>query len=247
MLRWSRRSIQRTTRAAARCNISSRCIRLPVIVFFDVVDSRRHVIAVVSAAIKVCIVQLHCDVSVGYTPVCPWCCKNDRKSVDWTMRWPAQVKSRSFFTIASEGVGTSTTWTGSSEVRHDARQPDGSRSLSGFLLCTLPRELSLAIVQSSRSMPPKRTVRYQQREWQQAHFRGTTLPCTFWGCGNGTKMPLLLTNDDDLVVGRSIGNAKRVGQWCARKPKINSILHDACRSCQSMVRYQLTVCVFLPS
>ena len=40
-------------------------------------------------------------------------------------------KIRSFFvtTIADEGVGTSTTWTGSSEVRPDARQPDGSRSL----------------------------------------------------------------------------------------------------------------------
>ena len=31
MLRWSSRSKQRTTRAAARCTISSRCIRLPVI------------------------------------------------------------------------------------------------------------------------------------------------------------------------------------------------------------------------
>ena len=31
MLRWSRRSIQRTTRAAARCTISSRCNRVPVI------------------------------------------------------------------------------------------------------------------------------------------------------------------------------------------------------------------------
>ena len=31
MLQWSRRSIQRTTRAAARCTISSRCSRVPVI------------------------------------------------------------------------------------------------------------------------------------------------------------------------------------------------------------------------
>ena len=31
MLRWSRRSIHRTTRAAARCTISSRCSRVPVI------------------------------------------------------------------------------------------------------------------------------------------------------------------------------------------------------------------------
>ena len=64
-------------------------------------------------------------------------------------------KIRSFFitTIAGEGAGTSTTWTGSSEVRPDARQPDGSRSLSAR--------------------------RSQQREWQQAYFLGNTLPCTF--------------------------------------------------------------------
>ena len=31
MLRWSRRSIHRTTRAAARCTISSRCNSVPVI------------------------------------------------------------------------------------------------------------------------------------------------------------------------------------------------------------------------
>ena len=31
MLRWSRRSIHRTTRAAARCTISSRCSSVPVI------------------------------------------------------------------------------------------------------------------------------------------------------------------------------------------------------------------------
>ena len=34
-------------------------------------------------------------------------------------------------TTPSEGGGTSTTWTGSSRVRPAARQPDGSRSLSG--------------------------------------------------------------------------------------------------------------------
>ena len=31
----------------------------------DVVDPKRHMVAVVSAAIKVCLVQLHCDASVG--------------------------------------------------------------------------------------------------------------------------------------------------------------------------------------
>ena len=31
----------------------------------DVVDPKRHMVAVVSAAIKVCLVQFHCDASVG--------------------------------------------------------------------------------------------------------------------------------------------------------------------------------------
>ena len=63
-------------------------------------------------------------------------------------------------------------------------------------------------------MPPKRTVCYRQREWQQAHFLGKSLPCTFWGCGNRTAMALLLTTDEQaklsklLLVRRSIGNAK---------------------------------------
>ncbi len=35
---------------------------------FDVVDPKRHMVAVVSAAIKVCLVQLHCDASVGKRP-----------------------------------------------------------------------------------------------------------------------------------------------------------------------------------
>ena len=67
---------------------------------------------------------------------------------------------------------------------------------------------------------PCRPVRYQQREWQQAHFLGKTLPCTFWGYGNTTAMALLLTTDEEAtlsnlsVVRRSIGNAKRVGQRC---------------------------------
>ena len=52
-------------------------------------------------------------------------------------------------------------------------------------------------------------------------------------------MVLLLTNDDEsisltlLVVGRSIGNAKRVGNGVSGKPDQIDI------ACPSMVRYQL--------
>ena len=77
---------------------------------------------------------------------------------------------------------------------------------------------------SSRFKPPKRTVCYQQREWQQAHFLGKTLPCTFWGWGNRTAALLLTTDEQSilsklLVVRQSIGNAKRVGQRCVGQPE----------------------------
>ena len=38
-------------------------------------------VTAVSATIKVCLVQLHCDVSAGFTsaPVCPRCCKKKRR------------------------------------------------------------------------------------------------------------------------------------------------------------------------
>ena len=110
--------------------------------------------------------------------------------------------------------GTSTTWTGSSGVRPDARQPYGSRSLSTEQIANQTENGNY----SSRSMPPKRTVCYQQREWQQTHFLWKTLPCTVWGNGNRTAMALLLANDEEailsklLVVRWSIGNAERVGQ-----------------------------------
>ena len=68
-------------------------------------------LSVVSAAMKMCLVtlvQLHCDVkypsdkrmrlyAFGAAK------KNERRSVDWTMRWPARVKSRSFFVTTTAG------------------------------------------------------------------------------------------------------------------------------------------------
>ena len=96
-------------------------------------------------------------------------------------------------------------------VRSDVRQPDGWRSLS-------PGHIAkrTGIGNSSlRSIPPKRTVCYQQRECQQAHFIGQALPFTCWGYGDRTAMVLLLTYDEEAVlsklcvVWRTIGNAKR--------------------------------------
>ena len=49
-------------------------------------------------------------------------------------------------------------------IRPDARQPDGSRSLSARHIA----KRSETGNPSSRSMPPKRTACYQQREWQQS-------------------------------------------------------------------------------
>ncbi len=90
----------------------------------------------------------------------------------------------------------SNTWTGSSRDRPDARQPDGSRSLSAGHMTKRPE-----IGNSSwRSMPPKRTDCYQQREWQQAHFLRKTIPCTFWGCENRMSIALLLTTDKEAIV-----------------------------------------------
>ena len=47
--------------------------------------------------------------------------KNERRSEDWTMRWPARVKATAFFVTTAAGEcggtsndGTSTRWTGSS-------------------------------------------------------------------------------------------------------------------------------------
>ena len=112
------------------------------------------------------------------------------------------------------------TRTDSSGVIPDDRQPDASRSLSAGYMAKRT-EIGNS---SSRSMPPKRTVCYQQREWQQAHSR-KRLPCTFWGCGNRTALALRLTTDEEailsklLLVRRSIGNSKRVGQRCVGQPE----------------------------
>ena len=103
----------------------------------------------------------------------------------------------------------------------DARQPDGSRSLSAGHVAKRTEIGNF----SSRFMPPKRTVWYRQREWQQVHFLGISLPCTFWGCGNRTAMALLLTTEEQaklsklLLVRRSIGNAESVGQRCVGQPE----------------------------
>ena len=77
--------------------------------------------------------------------------------------WRAQVTSIPKRVIQnSRNCGTSTTWAGSSGVRPDARQSDGSRSLSlKFQLGTLAIELRSAILHHefpTLSMSPKGTI-----------------------------------------------------------------------------------------
>ena len=59
-------------------------------------------------------------------------------------------------------------------------------------------------------------------------FSPKTIPYvgpTFWDYGNRTTMPLLLSNNEEatlaklLVVGLSIGSAKRVGERCIGQPE----------------------------
>ena len=78
----------------------SQCRNIKLIVaplaFFDVVRGpRRHMVAVVSAAITVLL---------NFIAICPsdkrpclyasGAAKNERRIVDWTMRWATRVKSR---------------------------------------------------------------------------------------------------------------------------------------------------------
>ena len=62
-----------------------------------------------SAAIKVCLVQLHCDVSAGFTlsPICVRFGKNKRgRSIYWTMQWLARIKELFVTTTAGEDETT---------------------------------------------------------------------------------------------------------------------------------------------
>ena len=96
-------------------------------------------------------------------------CKKREKNrrLDNAVADTSQIQSLNFVTTTlSEGGGSMQhhAWTGSPIVRPDARQPDGWRSLSARHIA----KLSETGNPSSLSMPPKRTVCYQQREWQQS-------------------------------------------------------------------------------
>ena len=92
--------------------------------------------------------------------------------------------------------GTSATCPGSSGVTPDARQPDGSRSLSAGYIA---RRTEIGN-SSPRPMPPKRTVSYQQREWQQERFLGQKHYHSHSGA-----MALLLTNDEEALLSKYVG------------------------------------------
>ena len=119
-----------------------------------------HMVAVVCAAIKVYLVQHHCDVSVGlpnYHPRLPTVLqKNERRSVDSTMRWPVGPTSeiQSFFPVTT-AVGT---WRRRNQ--HHVATLDNPTDRALFPLGTQPHTAKRTEIgnHSYRSMPPKRTV-----------------------------------------------------------------------------------------
>ena len=158
-------------------------------------------IAVVFAAIKVYLVQLHCDVSVEVKRPRMYVSGADKNKREKKRRLENVVVQSLFVTTTvgqdggTKGVVTSTTWTGR---RPDARQPDGSRSLPA--IDTLQSEVILCRQSFTTVQAAQSTVSYQQREWQHPHVLGNTLPCTLWGYGNRTAMALLLTNDEEAIL-----------------------------------------------
>ena len=109
--------------------------------------------------------------------------KNEIRTVDWTMRWSARVKYTAFSQTQSAKAAEPTALEPEprGSVVHDVdltlddttdHQACGSRTLSARHI--MPTELASASLHHG-SMPPKRTVCYQQREWQHAHFLGNTL------------------------------------------------------------------------
>ena len=149
--------------------------------------------------------------------------------------------------------GTSTTWTSSpAGVRPDARQPDAARSLSARHIVKRTEIRN----SSSRSASSKRTVSHLQREWQQAHFLGNTLPCTFWSHIYIKRQWLCFSPTMKKPSCQScwlLGDPSAIQKDCANgvglsgKPnnfgvKMKSISHGVGllgHTCPSMVRYQL--------
>ena len=112
-----------------------------------------HIVAVVFAAIKVYLVQLHCDVSVGVKHPRMYASGVDKKTREDAStvhcRGPELTRHHhSGPRRRNQQWRASTTWTGS---RPDARQPDGSRSLPA--IGTLPSELRSAILHHGPRRP----------------------------------------------------------------------------------------------
>ena len=93
-----------------------------------------------------------------------------------------------------------------------------------FQLGTLPSEVRSAILHHGPCRPEGpfaiSSENGNRRMFSQTHYHANS---EFWRYVHRTAIALLLTNDEEaissklLVVGRSIGNAKRVGQWCVRQ------------------------------
>ena len=115
-------------------------------------------------------------------PVCiRWCKKREKnRRLDTAVAGTSKIQSLHFVTTtAGEG--------GEPVAAESARRGMVVRELTGRLtsrligLCFSYRHITKRNQFGnplSWSMPPKRTVCYQQRKWQHAHFLGNT--CTFW-------------------------------------------------------------------
>ena len=94
-------------------------------------------------------------------------------SVDRTMRFPVRVKFR--LTTTADEDETSEGNPGNSNGDAVDVVPPVGMAEPGPRGPVVPKRTEIGN-SSTRPMPPKRTACYQQREWQQTHFLGKTLP-----------------------------------------------------------------------
>ena len=218
--------------------------------FFRCRGPIRHTVAVVFADIKVYLVQLHCDVSVGVKRPRRYASGADKKKQGKRRLDNAVVQSLFLTTTAGQDGGTniggnSTTWTGSIP---DARQPDGSRSLPA--IGTLPSEVRSAILHHGPCRPKVPfTISSENGNrcmFSETHYNahsGATEIKRQWLCFSPTtKKPSRQSCwllDDLLAMQKEwdngvSGKSKNFGV------NIKSILHDVLgHTC--LVRYQLII------
>ena len=135
--------------------------------------------------------------------------------------------------------GTNTKWTGSIPY---AIQPDGSRSLPA--IGTLPSEVRSTILHHGTCRPKVplaiSSANGNRRMLSEAHYHAHSgameMERQWPGFSSTTKKP---SGKSCWLLRRSIGNAKRVGQWCVRQTEELRSEDQIDIACPRMVRYQL--------